>query len=241
MPSGHINIMNQVNKPRARDEILFDHLKIQSAGRINLKSSRQDPAARMQSAVNIFRHTTTNAYSETDNGGGRSSGAIYIIGNSNSKPNTMDRKNHPSWVSSTSAGRTAAQPQTTKGAGYLSGNGNAGMSSMPSATTTVTGSSNTINDIVSDYHSGSNYVANEAGSASDYHFTTATSTPPPKNLSSNGSFHLNNGSTVKLLSNSDDQTNTQVSWIDVVFYLALVFKTNLPTNIAVKIFLRHFY
>ncbi|XP_036336357.1 sodium-dependent nutrient amino acid transporter 1 isoform X1 [Rhagoletis pomonella] len=74
-----------------------------------------------------------------------------------------------------------------------------------SGATTISGSNNTLNDIISDYHS------HEAASTSDFHYsnTVVASTPHMKNLSSSGSFNMTNGSTVKLLPVTDDDSNQQ--------------------------------
>lgn len=76
-----------------------------------------------------------------------------------------------------------------------------------SGVTTISGSNNTLNDIHSDYHS------QDVGAGSDFHnFSRIGGVSPMKqNLSANGSFNLANGSTVKLLTASDDESNQQVS------------------------------
>ncbi|XP_037933038.1 sodium-dependent nutrient amino acid transporter 1-like isoform X1 [Teleopsis dalmanni] len=163
--------------------------------------------------------------------------SVYVIGGNNvhaSNPPTMERKqlNRQSWINMRQKVEDAlpvtSSPQTTRsyvstvdtgfnggGSGSGSGGGGGGINSRGgtvsgrttaasgriSGATTISGSNNTLNDIISDYHS------HEAGS-SDYQFAETT-TSPTKNLSGSGSFNLANGSTVKLLSTNDDESNQQ--------------------------------
>ncbi|XP_053956630.1 sodium-dependent nutrient amino acid transporter 1 isoform X1 [Anastrepha ludens] len=101
----------------------------------------------------------------------------------------------------------------TGGSGHI-GNGNGTISGRTTAAsgristsgaTTISGSNNTLNDIISDYHS------HEAASGSEFHYSNAivASTPHMKNLSSSGSFNMANGSTVKLLPVTEDDGNQQ--------------------------------
>uniref|UniRef100_A0A0K8UXH4 Sodium-and chloride-dependent GABA transporter 1 n=2 Tax=Bactrocera latifrons TaxID=174628 RepID=A0A0K8UXH4_BACLA len=92
------------------------------------------------------------------------------------------------------------------GNGTISGRTTAASGRMStSGGTTISGSNNTLNDIISDYHS------HEAASSRDFHYnnTVVASTPHMKQLSSSGSFNMTNGSTVKLLPVMDDETNQQ--------------------------------
>lgn len=76
-----------------------------------------------------------------------------------------------------------------------------------SGITTISGSNNTLNDIHSDYHS------QDVGAGSDFHnFSRIGVSPMKQHLSVNSSFNLANGSTVKLLSATDDESNQQVSF-----------------------------
>lgn len=104
------------------------------------------------------------------------------------------------------------------GNGTISGRNTAASGRMStSGGTTISGSNNTLNDIISDYHS------HEAASSNDFHYTSTVvaSTPHVKNLSSNGSFNMTNGSTVKLLPVMDDESNQQVSEIIINFYKSI--------------------
>ncbi|XP_037826849.1 uncharacterized protein LOC119614813 [Lucilia sericata] len=77
-----------------------------------------------------------------------------------------------------------------------------------SGITTISGSNNTLNDIHSDYHS-----QDVGGTGSDYHnFSRIGVSPMKQHLSVNSSFNLANGSTVKLLTATDDESNQQVSF-----------------------------
>ncbi|XP_023296451.2 sodium-dependent nutrient amino acid transporter 1 isoform X1 [Lucilia cuprina] len=74
-----------------------------------------------------------------------------------------------------------------------------------SGITTISGSNNTLNDIHSDYHS-----QDVGGTGSDYHnFSRIGVSPMKQHLSVNSSFNLANGSTVKLLTATDDESNQQ--------------------------------
>lgn len=100
------------------------------------------------------------------------------------------------------------------GNGTISGRTTAASGRMStSGGTTISGSNNTLNDIISDYHS------HEAASSRDFHYnnTVVASTPHIKNLSSTGSFNMTNGSTVKLLPAMEDESNQQVN--ENVFYI----------------------
>lgn len=101
-----------------------------------------------------------------------------------------------------------------------------GRASSVDGVTTICGSSNTLNDIHSDYHSqdvgGSrefnNFSRIISGSVVDG--IGAASSPKKHKLrnshlnysSANGSFNMANGSTVKLISQADDEANKQVSF-----------------------------
>lgn len=94
------------------------------------------------------------------------------------------------------------------GAGTISGRTTATSGRISSSgITTISGSNNTLNDIHSDYHS------QDVGAGSDIHNFSRIGVSPMKqhHMSANSSFNLANGSTVKLLSALDDDSNQQVS------------------------------
>ncbi|KAM7355172.1 solute carrier family member bloated tubules isoform 1-T2 [Cochliomyia hominivorax] len=73
-----------------------------------------------------------------------------------------------------------------------------------SGITTISGSNNTLNDIHSDYHS------QDVGAGSDIHnFSRIGVSPMKQHVSASSSFNLANGSTVKLLTATDDDSNQQ--------------------------------
>lgn len=79
-----------------------------------------------------------------------------------------------------------------------------------SGITTISGSNNTLNDIHSDYHSQD--VGGGGGSSDFHNFSRIGVSPMKQHLSTNGSFNLANGSTVKLITAIDDESNQQVSF-----------------------------
>lgn len=107
-----------------------------------------------------------------------------------------------------SIGRRAGGADGGLGGGTISGRTTATSGQMSSSgVTTISGSNNTLNDIHSDYHS------QEVGGSRDFHNFSRIGTSPTKqhNYSANGSFNLANGSTVKLIAHTDDESNQQVS------------------------------
>lgn len=111
-------------------------------------------------------------------------------------------------MASNGVGRGSGIRDVGGGVGTISGRTTATSGRISSSgITTISGSNNTLNDIHSDYHS------QDVGAGSDFHnFSRIGVSPMKQHLSANGSFNLANGSTVKLLTATDDDLNQQVSF-----------------------------
>lgn len=222
--------MQQTFKPATSDAAIVNHMKMQrSNGAISTTTiTAQGAGSGAGSGATTAEELPLRTHSPA------TSTEIYIVGGGGgggSNPATLERKQQHrlSWVNMRRIGESSVLPTetvtpsphtsrsyilTSSGIGGGGGGGGGGTASgrttsasgrvSASCTTTITGSNNTLNDIISDYHS-------QEVASSDYHYTASTSSPA-KNLSSNGSFNIANGSTVKLLPAVDDESNQQVSF-----------------------------
>lgn len=167
------------------------------------------------------RLSWTNMRRRADGGGGGGGGSISA-GSRNGimvpPPITPSPQTTRSYISNITTTEIISNAGGARGMGGNSNGGHSGIGGgtisgrttatsgriSSSGVTTISGSNNTLNDIHSDYHS------QDVGAGSDFHNQFGV-TPMKQNLSTNGSFNLANGSTVKLLTASDDESNQQVS------------------------------
>ena len=169
------------------------------------------------------RMSWTNMRRRADGGGGGGGGSISTGSRSGimvPPPITPSPQTTRSYISNITTTEIISTAGGVRGMGGSSNGGHGGIGGTisgrttatsgrmsSSGVTTISGSNNTLNDIHSDYHS------QDVGGGSDFHnFSRIGGVSPMKqNLSTNGSFNLANGSTVKLLTASEDESNQQVS------------------------------
>ncbi|TMW47312.1 hypothetical protein DOY81_007604 [Sarcophaga bullata] len=164
------------------------------------------------------RLSWTNMRRRADGGGGGSISAGSRSGLIVPPPITPSPQTTRSYISNITTTEIISTAGGIRGMGGSSNGGHGGVGGTisgrttatsgrisSSGVTTISGSNNTLNDIHSDYHS------QDVGAGSDFHnFSRIGGVSPMKqNLSANGSFNLANGSTVKLLTASDDESNQQ--------------------------------